>query len=141
MPKYSTKQRKVLLDYLTQHPDEPLSARQIADATAGDGISLSAIYRNIAAMETEGILRPCVRDGSREVLYRFCGAAACHEHLHMTCSHCGKTYHMDVPATQTLVDQVAEDAGFRVDRSATVLYGVCRDCCAADPKTTEGDNV
>ena len=53
----------------------------------------------------------------------------------MSCKRCGKTYHMDVPTTQTLVDQVAEGAGFRVDRSATVLYGVCRDCCAADPKT------
>ena len=34
MQSYSTRQRKVLLTYLSQHPDELLSARQIADALA-----------------------------------------------------------------------------------------------------------
>lgn len=34
MHSYSTRQRKVLLAYLSQHPDELLSARQIADALA-----------------------------------------------------------------------------------------------------------
>lgn len=34
MQSYSTRQRKVLLAYLSQHPDELLSARQIADALA-----------------------------------------------------------------------------------------------------------
>ena len=128
MSKYSTKQRKVLLDYLMQHPDESLSARQIADATQAEGVSVSAVYRNIAAMEAEGVLRPCVREGGREVLYRFCGADACRRQLHLTCSRCGKTYHMNAPATETLVGQVEKDAGFHVDRSATVLYGVCSTC-------------
>ncbi len=133
MPKYSTKQRKALVDYLLQHPDEPLSAKQIADATQSDGISLSAVYRNIAAMETEGVLRAYVREGGHEVLYRFCGADACKRSLHLTCSRCGRTTHMDAPATDALVGRVAQDAGFQVDRSATVLYGVC-ESCSADEK-------
>ena len=32
MSSYSTRQRKALLAYLSRHPDELLSARQIADA-------------------------------------------------------------------------------------------------------------
>ena len=36
MPSYSTRQRKVLLAYLSQHPDELLSARQTADALADE---------------------------------------------------------------------------------------------------------
>ena len=53
MQSYSTRQRKVLLAYLSQHPDELLSARQIADALADKKISLSAVYRNLAQLETE----------------------------------------------------------------------------------------
>ena len=48
MHSYSTRQRKVLLSYLSQHPDELLSARQIEDALADKKISLSAVYRNLA---------------------------------------------------------------------------------------------
>ena len=137
MPKYSTKQRKALVDYLILHPDEPLSAKQIADATQADGVSLSAVYRNIAAMEAEGLLRPYVREGGHEVLYRFCGADACRQMLHLTCSRCGKTTHMNAPATDTLIGQVAQDAGFRVDRTATVLYGVCSTCSENDDSNNQ----
>lgn len=54
MPKYSTQQRKALLHYLSEHPDEHLSTRQIAQALAAEKISLSAVYRNLAALEAEG---------------------------------------------------------------------------------------
>ena len=53
MSSYSTQQRKALLAYLSRHPDELLSARQIADALADEKISLSAVYRNLAQLETE----------------------------------------------------------------------------------------
>lgn len=43
MSSYSTQQRKALLAYLSRHPDELLSARQIADALA-DEKSASAPY-------------------------------------------------------------------------------------------------
>lgn len=53
MSSYSTRQRKALLAYLSRHPDELLSARQIADALADEKISLSAVYRNLAQLEAE----------------------------------------------------------------------------------------
>ena len=49
VPKYMTKQRKALLRYLSQHADETLSAKQIEAALSGEGISISAVYRNLAA--------------------------------------------------------------------------------------------
>ena len=61
MPKYSTQQRKALLHYLSEHPDEHLSTRQIAQALAAKKISLSAVYRNLAALEAEGKVRRCAR--------------------------------------------------------------------------------
>ena len=57
MPDYKTQQRKVFLAYLSQHTDELLSARQIADALANEKISLSAVYRNLAQLEAEEKVR------------------------------------------------------------------------------------
>lgn len=128
MSKYNTKQRKILLDYLAAHADEMLSAKHIAGDLAEEGISLSAVYRNLSALETEGKLRRLSREGSREVLYRYTAADECRRHLHLSCSRCGKTYHMDVPATNMLIDSVAQDADFQVDSSTTVLYGICKTC-------------
>ena len=136
MPQYATRQRKALLTFLHAHPDESFSARQIADALEAEGVSLSAVYRNLAALEAQGMIRRAAKDGGHEVFYRFTQADACKQHLHLSCSQCGKTFHMDVPATDSLVEQVEETAGFRVDRSNTVLYGVCG-ACRCDKKTTD----
>ena len=43
MQTYATKQRKALLAFLEEHPDELFSVKEIAEARSGDGISLSAV--------------------------------------------------------------------------------------------------
>ena len=53
MPKYMTKQRKTLLSYLSGHADEKLSARQIEADLKQEGISISAVYRNLSELEKE----------------------------------------------------------------------------------------
>ncbi|MBR5618338.1 MAG: transcriptional repressor [Clostridia bacterium] len=136
MSQYLTRQRKALLEYLHAHPDESFSARQIADALEAQDVSLSAVYRNLAALETQGMVCRAQKDGGHEVFYRFTQADACRQHLHLSCSQCGKTFHMDVPATDSLVRQVAQSADFQVDRSNTVLYGVCG-ACRNERETTE----
>ncbi len=94
MPKYITQQRKALLHYLSEHPDEHLSTRQIAQALAAEKISLSAVYRNLAALEAEGKVRRCARPGTREVFYQYTDTAPCKGVLHMTCTQCGQTFHL-----------------------------------------------
>ena len=51
MPRYTTRQREALLDYLSRHPDQPLTVREIAAGVEPDGVSLSAVYRNLAELE------------------------------------------------------------------------------------------
>ena len=68
MPKYMTKQRKALIEYLSNHTDEQLSARQIASDLADQEISLSAVYRNLSEMKDEGLLKICPKSGSREAV-------------------------------------------------------------------------
>ena len=54
MPRYTTRQREALLDYLSRHPDQPLTVREIAAGVEPDGVSLSAVYRNLAELESAG---------------------------------------------------------------------------------------
>ena len=95
LAKYNTKQRKLLLAYLSEHADEILPTGRIVETLAGKEISASAIYRNLSELEQEGKLRRSSKPGSQEVFYRFTGAESCQGHLHLRCLQCGKTVHME----------------------------------------------
>ena len=108
MNAYRTQPRKRLLEYLSAHADESLSAGQIASALPE--ISVSAVY----------LLRPLLPDSK--------SVGQCRRHLHLSCKRCGKTFHMNEAETEELVRSIAALDRFAVDRSETVLYGVCEDC-------------
>ena len=127
MPQYQTKQRRSLVDYLTRHPDEMLSAKRIAAELEPDGISLSAVYRNLASLETDGKIRRCNTGDGREVLYQYADADSCRDWLHMACMYCGRTYHLAKEVTDLLMEQMS-GSQFVLDKRSTVLYGACKDC-------------
>ena len=128
MQKYSTKQREILLELLSDNADRPISVSDIVERLKGENISISAIYRNLAALEEEGSVQRLTIGGSKKVFYRFTASKKCKKHLHLSCHKCGKTYHMDVPATNSLIDEVLSGSDFKVDSVNTVLYGVCSKC-------------
>ena len=128
LPKYMTKQRKALLNYLSMHADERLSAKQLEDALKSEGISISAVYRNLSELEKEGKVRRVNNSGSREVFYQYTDGAHCKDCLHLSCEKCGKTYHMNSAVAQTLIENLAQSDEFTIDKANTVLYGVCGDC-------------
>ncbi|MCR4615737.1 MAG: transcriptional repressor [Clostridiales bacterium] len=124
---YMTLQRKALIDVLEQHRDEPLSADRII-TLIGENASRSAVYRNLSALEKQGLIKKTAASGSNKTLYRYVGSDECRDHLHLECSACGKTYHLKVPATNALINDVMQDANFQIDSSSTVLYGICEKC-------------
>lgn len=128
MQKYSTKQREVLLKLLSDNADKPMCVGDIAAAVGSENISLSAIYRNLSALEDEGKVQRLTLGGSKKVYYRFTGAKECEKHLHLSCSKCGKTFHMDVPETNLLINNVLSGSNFKIDSANTVLYGICGNC-------------
>jgi Fur family ferric uptake transcriptional regulator len=128
MAKYLTKQRKLLLDFLSEHTDERLSAGQIAEALSEKGISASAIYRNLAVLEQEGKLKRSAKPGSQEAYYRYTDEEHCRGNLHLSCLRCGKTVHLEETETDTLAHRLAQNEGFALDRTDTVLYGICAEC-------------
>ena len=128
MQNYSTRQRKVLLDYLSHHPDELLSARQIADALANEMISLSAVYRNLAQLEKEEKVRRSSKSGTREVYYQYLDAESCKGALHMSCIKCGRTFHMTRDHAALFAKHLAQSEQFVLDTADTILYGTCSNC-------------
>ena len=128
MAKYLTRQRKRLLEYLSEHTDEQISARQIAEDLAADQISISAVYRNISALEEEGLLKRSVREGTREVFYQYIASEACKDSLHLSCRICGKSIHLGEQEATQLIRRTLESTGFQTDKSETILYGICADC-------------
>ena len=128
MPKYNTRQRTLLMDYLSERADQEFTAREIADALLPQGISVSAVYRNLADLEEEGLLKRRTLPGSRENHYRYLGGTHCAESLHLSCKLCGKTIHMSNQETEFFVKTIAANDRFLLDRHETVLYGTCRNC-------------
>lgn len=128
MPKYMTRQREALLTYLKAHTDEQLSAQQIAEALQGERVSQSAVYRNIAELEAEGVLCRSRSGSEREVRYRYVGGSECRGCLHLSCKRCGRTFHLDERGTEELMRAVDRAEGFTVDKADTVLYGLCELC-------------
>ena len=127
MPRYTTRQREALLDYLSRHPEQPLTVRETAAGVEPDGVSLSAVYRNLAELEAAGLIRRESRPGSREAVVQYVGAENCRGHLHLTCTRCGRTVHLSSAAASLLTGMAAGE-GFSLDLTRTALYGLCPRC-------------
>ena len=127
---YKTSQRTQLYDFLKRNPHTCFTARQIADALSSSGadISISAIYRNLSALSQEGTIRKSVQKDKREAYYRYVDSEACRDEIHITCSECGKIFHMDHRLCTLLEDHLMNGQGFMLDKSRTVIYGICDEC-------------
>lgn len=127
---YKTKQRERIARFFEENPDQAFSAEDIASVLNEEGVSLSAIYRNLAALEKERKVRKFTKAGSREAYYQMVDCDHCRGHIHMHCVECGKTSHLDDSSASALLQDVLTGSSFSVDAGATVLYGVCGDCAA-----------
>ena len=125
---YKTKQREVLIDFFESHHDQAFSAEEIASQLKNKAISISAVYRNLAELEKDGKLRKVAKRGTRKVFYQFVDCDECKGHLHLTCTKCGKTEHLDDVDSHQIVKAVLQNSNFNLDSGSTILYGICGRC-------------
>lgn len=128
MAKYTTRQRRYLMEYLSVHTDEEMTAREIAEALTEEHISLSAVYRNLSALEEEGMVRRCVGDQASEAAYRYIAPEACKASLHLSCRICKRSIHLNTADTEALLRAALVHHGFQIEKSETILYGICENC-------------
>lgn len=134
LAKYITEQRKELISFFTKNPDKQFTSRQIANLLQNQDISQSAVYRNLAALEEEGMLCRSVKEGSREFYYQYVHLDECINYIHMTCVKCSKIIHAPSKATERMLETISSEVGFMVDKTKTVLYGLCKECIIRDTK-------
>ena len=125
---YTTAQRRILLDFLEKNHDKSLSALQIANSLKNDGISVSAVYRNLAVLESRGIINRSAKEGSREIYYQYTNGNDCKNCIHLTCTKCGAVTHMDNTTAKKMSAALKKTTGFNINITKTVVYGVCDNC-------------
>jgi len=128
MSQYMTEQRRALMAFLEKNHDRQLSAKEIAKELSDGSISLSAVYRNLTFLEKNGHISRTVKDGSREGYYQYVKGECCKNCIHITCTSCGKTIHMNSLAAENMIEKVKELDGFEISKLKTVLYGTCKEC-------------
>lgn len=128
MSVYNTKQRKVLLEFLSNHPDEIFSATQIIDYFKNEKISLSAVYRNLSELEALGEIKKINKNGTREAYYQYIQAETCQNQIHLFCEKCEKLTHMNSRKAQNLSTEILEDVNFEINKKNTIIYGICKNC-------------
>ncbi|NLL91385.1 MAG: transcriptional repressor [Ruminococcaceae bacterium] len=123
-----TKQRRLLMDFFENHPDRLFSAGEIADNLTRENISISAVYRNLNALLEKGLIDCVTKDGVREKYYRFLISEECRSSIHLTCTRCNRSFHLDADKTDSIVKSALKNSGFSIDTSKSVLYGRCGKC-------------
>lgn len=125
MKKYSTKQREELMAFFEQHPHKQFTAHEIAEQLS-EGISQSAVYRNLSELEKEGTITRNVKEGCRESVYQYTKAKECENAIHLTCVKCGNIKHMDSKLAESMRKATAEKNSFFIGNA--MLYGICGNC-------------
>ncbi len=128
MSKYQTEQRKKLVTLFENSPHQTLSAQDIAAALHDQGISVSAIYRNLSEMVNDGILCKVSEKNRSGSLYQYVDPHHCAGIIHFKCDSCDATYHLDRNISQMLIGIAHDQFSFDLNGNAAFLYGKCKKC-------------
>lgn len=130
MNKYSTEQRKKLVELFEANPHHTFSAQDIATALQDQDISTSAIYRNLSEMVKEGLLCKVSEKNRTGSLYQYVDPNHCVGIIHFKCEICGATFHLSRNISQMIMGVALDDHAFHVNGSSAFLYGICHNCHA-----------
>lgn len=131
MNEYKTKQKEILLDYLTENKDIHLTAGEIVAhlREIGHPLGISTVYRRLDKLVASGLVRKYIVDENSSACYQYIGGSGeCCEHFHLKCNNCGKLIHMDCSLLRQISSHMEQKHGFVIDNTKTLLYGVCSEC-------------
>jgi Fe2+ or Zn2+ uptake regulation protein len=123
-----TANRRKLVDLL-QAARRPLAVIDLR--AAARRLPQSSIYRNLAALESAGVVRRVVAEGD---FARFeLDERLTQHHHHLVCSSCGRVEDVSIPSTverslDRTIDRLAHEAGFASVGHRLDLIGLCRRC-------------
>ncbi len=133
MKNYKTKQGDLIIKYLISNSGKHISAQDIKEYFVKEGISvgLTTIYRHLAKLEKEGIIKKYLLDAYSSACFEYidknklCVNSEC---MHLKCEKCEKLIHFDCSVLQTASQHIYKEHEFTLNPSKTVYYGICKDC-------------
>lgn len=125
---YNTKQRGLILSCIKNISDSHVTADKIAEKLRAGGtpVGLTTVYRHLAALEADGVLRRITTDVGMPACYQLLNG--CTGHYHLRCDGCGAVIHAGDGFPEMLGCELKKIYGFTLDASKTMFYGKCFAC-------------
>jgi Fe2+ or Zn2+ uptake regulation protein len=120
-----TPQRVLILDAVCDGSGHTTLGQIFARVRQVDrSIDRSTLYRTLRLFVELGLI-VSADTGDGDTYYEI---ARPHRHHHLVCRRCGTEQEVEHTLLQTLIDQVVQRHGFRVDMDHLVLFGWCVTC-------------
>lgn len=126
---YTTKQQQAILTCLEQHPQDALTAADLAAGLrqSGHPVGLATIYRQLEKLEAAGrIHRVHTEEGA---FFQYCPHPEQEQPCFLLrCEQCGRIVHLDCSHLEELTRHLEAQHHFRIDPRRTILTGRCGTC-------------
>lgn len=129
-----TRERSIIVEEVFaahEHFDAEHLINQLAQRNDGRRVSRATIYRALGQLEEAGLIRKVARQDDRDLYEHDYGYP---QHDHLICNKCGTLTEFHNESISELLEQVAQDHGFRMEGHRLEVYGLC-DACCRPPKT------
>ena len=131
--KYKTRQKEMLIDYLSSVEGEHITANDVCEffKSQGETIGQSTIYRHLESLVDEGIINKYVIDANSPACFEYMGRES---HLagevcfHCKCEKCGCLIHLHCDELSEIGRHLYNEPHFKLDPKRTVFYGLCENC-------------
>ena len=129
----STAARRAIARAITRE-HESFTARDLYERLrASERVGLTTVYRTLALLQDEGIVREMGRRGG-EALYLACNVSGHHHHL--VCVECGVVVSSDICHCDELERELGRRHGFTLSGGTSNYFGTCA-ACGAGKKTPD----
>ncbi len=131
--KYRTKQRDILLRYLSSLSGVHITASDVCEYLKEQGaeIGQSTVYRQLESLVDEGILNKYVIDANSPACFEYV-SPDCHAEggvcFHCKCEKCGRLIHLHCDELAEIQGHLYDEHRFKLDPLRTVFYGLCEQC-------------
>ncbi|MBY4798297.1 transcriptional repressor [Collinsella sp. AGMB00827] len=130
---YDTWQRKSILSVMVSRADAYLTVDEVLSLLKEQDIQVgrTTVYRTLERLVDEGRMLKVadVRGGAAQ--YRSAAPEFDATQGQLRCERCGRVLTLSCSMLESFAGHILDEHGFEVDRSKTVLYGICGACAAA----------
>lgn len=132
---YQTKQRELVLKYLAAHPQETYDVDRLYSALSqsGEKVSRTTVYRVLKLLTEAHCAVSFMDEGQKRTLFQYHEAHDAADHqIHLVCSSCGKTEHLDCNYLSSFEAHLRAEHHFNLNPTERVFSGLCEDCDAVE---------